>query len=202
MPKKDPRIDAAIRDAAPFAKPILLRLRKVVHKTCPEAEETIKWGFPHFIYKGKILCAMVNFKAHCRLGFWTGARLIKNGGKRTATFFDQIDRLEAVSEIPSDAEVAFHIREAMKLLDAGPAPHSARAKAKKPPVRPPADFLRALKASKKAFQSFEDFSPSHQREYVTWINDAKTDETRERRIETAVEWISEGKSRNWKYERR
>lgn len=200
MPKKDPRIDAAIRDAAPFAQPILLRLRKVVHKACPDAEETLKWGFPHFMYKGKILCAMVNFKAHCRLGFWTGARLIKNGGKRAATFFDQIERLEEVGDLPSDGEVAFHIREAMRLLDAGPAPRPA--KATKPPVRPPADFLRALKANKKVLLSFEGFSPSRQREYVEWIREAKTDETRKRRIDTAVEWIGEGKSRNWKYERR
>ena len=67
MPKTDPRVNAYIAKAQPFAKPILIRFRKAVHAGCPDVTETMKWSFPHFDYKG-VLCSTAAFKAHCACG--------------------------------------------------------------------------------------------------------------------------------------
>jgi uncharacterized protein YdeI (YjbR/CyaY-like superfamily) len=66
----------------------------------------------------------------------------------------------------------------------------------------PTEFMAALRKSRKALSTFEGFSPSHRREYVEWVTEAKTEATRTRRLETAVTWLAQGRSRNWKYERR
>jgi uncharacterized protein YdeI (YjbR/CyaY-like superfamily) len=188
-----------IQEAEPFAQPILIHLRRIIHKNCPQVEETLKWGMPHFIYNGKILCGMAAFKAHCAFGFWKGSLVIAQDEAKAKGAMGQLGRITSIKDLPSDKKLVSYIKRAMKLNEAGEDAPKSPAKHKKPPVKPPADFLRALRANKKALATYKSFSPSAQRDYVEWIVDAKTDETRERRLETAIDWMSEGKARNWKY---
>jgi uncharacterized protein YdeI (YjbR/CyaY-like superfamily) len=203
MGKKDQRVDAYIARSADFARPILKHLRKVVHAALPAVEEDLKWGMPHFMYKG-MLCGMAAFKQHCSFGFWRAKELAAKHKELDANDepgMGQFGNVKSVSDLPSDKVLAKLIKAAAALNDTGQkAPRAA--KAKKAVPKAPADFLAALKKSKMAHANFAAFSPSHQREYIEWITEAKRNETRERRIASAIEWITEGKSRNWKYEKR
>ena len=199
-PTTDKRVDAYIAKSADFAKPILEYIRAVVHEGCPEAEETIKWGFPHFMYKG-ILCSMAAFKQHCALHFWRGDSVIEAKDNKSDEAMGQFGRIASVKDLPPKRVLLTYVKKAAENKDSGVKPAKPRpAPAKKELVIP--DFLSAaLKKNKKAQAAFEAFSYSHRKEYVEWITEAKTDETRQRRLATALEWLAEGKSRNWKYER-
>jgi len=201
MSKKSPKIDAYIAKSAPFAQPILIRLREVVHRGCPEAEETMKWGFPHFEYKG-ILCSMAAFKQHCAFGFWKGSIMSDPKGVMTQTgrtSMGHFDRITSVSDLPSDKILLSYIKEAMKLNDEDvKLPQRAKPKAEKA-LKVSAYFLKELKKNKAALKTFESFSRSNKKDYVEWVDEAKTDATRDKRMETALEWMAEGKIRNWKY---
>lgn len=202
MGKKDERVDAYIAKAQPFARPILQRLRKVVHAGCPTVEEGMKWSFPHFMYEG-ILCSMASFKQHCSFGFWKGT-LMKSLAARGTTHeaMGQLGRIESLSDLPSDEFLIAQVREAMRLNETGAkAPTKHPSKAKQPLVVP-AYLKTALKRNSKAAATFKAFSPSHKREYVEWIAEAKTDATRQKRLNTALEWMAEGKARHWKYARK
>ena len=199
MAAKDPRVDAYIAKAKPFAQPILKRIRQAVHAGCPDVVETIKWSVPAFEYKGP-MCGMAAFKAHCLMGFWKGA-LVKSMPKdRVTRAGGGWGRFESVADLPDKKVMIRMVREAAALNDAGITVPRA-VKAPKPPPKAPRYMLTALKADKKAFAAWQAFSPSHQREYIEWIGDAKSEATRDRRLETAVGWIAQGKGRNWKYER-
>lgn len=193
MGTKDPRVDAYIAKAAPFAKPILIEIRERVHAACPACEETMKWSSPSFQYKG-MLCGMGAFKEHCMFGFWKAA-LVVGGSNPHARF----RYLTSVADLPSKKEMTALIRKAMALNDNGVVVERAP-REKKKPARVPADLVGALQKNKKAKAAFDAFSPSHKREYVEWITEARRDETRQKRIQTAIEWISAGKSRNWRYQ--
>ncbi|MYM89157.1 hypothetical protein GTP91_18515 [Rugamonas sp. FT82W] len=198
MPTLDPRVDAYIAKSAEFAQPILKHLRAIVHEACPEVEETMKWSFPHFMYKG-MLCGMSAFKAHCALGFWKGELLMADEANREA--MGQFGRIESVKDLPSKKVLTGYIKKAMKLNDDGIAA-PARAKPAEPRALViPDDLTAALKEVPAAYRHFEAFSPSKKRDYAEWIAEAKTEATRTRRREQAVEWIAEGKARNWKYEK-
>jgi len=200
MPKQDPRVDAYIAKSADFAKPILRHCRRLVHAACPDVEETLKWNMPSFLHKG-ILLGMAAFKHHCTLGFWK-RRLIFGKGKKDETAMGQFGRITSLADLPGDEILLGYIRKAVALNDAGtqkPAP--AKSKAKKPVVVPDY-FLAALKKNKKALAAFANFSPSHRREYVKWITGAKHAETRARRLKTAMVQIAQGKSQNWKYQKK
>ncbi len=201
MPKTDPRVDAYIANAAEFAQPILRHLRQVVHETCPDVEETIKWRMPTFMYAGGILCGIAAFKQHCALGFWKSELIVPAGKLNNEQAMGQFGRITKVSELPSKEELVGYIRQAMKLNEAGVKVPS-QAKRDKPRLAPatPADLATALKKSKKAKATFDAFSPSCKREYVEWITEAKREETRSKRVAQAVEWMAEGRKRNWKYE--
>ena len=189
MATRDPRIDDYIANAAPFAKPILTRIRKAVHAGCPQVTETLKWSTPTFEYKG-ILCGMAAFKAHCVLGFWKGT-LLKTPVR---------DRFESIDDVPSEAALVKLVKEAAALNDAGvKVPRATRSPKK--PVSAPSYMRAAIKKNKKAQATFAAFSPSCKREYIEWITEAKTDDTRARRLATAIEWMAAGKVRNWKYVR-
>jgi uncharacterized protein YdeI (YjbR/CyaY-like superfamily) len=192
MSKKDPRIDAYIARSADFAKPILRRLRGLVHAACPDVEETIKWSAPFYEYKG-ILLATPAFKRHCALVFWRG-RLILSKDQKT-----KLRRLTSISDLPGDKTLTGYIRKAVALNEAGVKSPGPKPKAKKALVVPDY-FLAALKKNNKALRAFEHFSPSHQREYVEWITEAKREETRSKRIKAALALMSKGKSRYWKYQ--
>lgn len=202
MPTKDRRIDAYIDTAQPFAKPILKHLRRLVHSACPETEETMKWSFPHFDYKGEMMCSMAAFKQHCAFGFWK-ASLMKDK-KLTAhaeseSAMGHFGRITSLGDLPTDATIISYIKEAAALNASGIKIKKAPASKEKKELIVPEYFFSALKRNKKAFQTFERFSYSQRKEYVQWVVDAKTEETREHRLATAVEWMSEGKVRNWKY---
>ncbi len=199
MPKCDPRVDAYLKNAAPFAQPILRHLRDVVHAACPDVVEGMKWSSPHFDYKG-IFCSMAAFKAHCTFGFWKYKLLEDQLPKADSQAMGQFGRLTSVKDLPDDRVLVRIIQAAAKLNDDGVKALRERS-AKKPPVKPPAYFMAAVRKNKKALATFADFSPSHKREYVEWVTNAKTDETRQRRLATAVLWMAEGKGRNWQYER-
>jgi uncharacterized protein YdeI (YjbR/CyaY-like superfamily) len=199
MGRKDARVDAYIAKAAPFARPILLRLRRIVHRGCPGVEETMKWSFPHFDYKG-MFCSMAAFRKHCAFGFWKG-RLVT--GEVSKEAMGQFGRIESVDDLPKDAELLRLVRKAAALNDAGIRAERAPSRpAAKKKIVVPRDLAEALKKNPKAAAVFGGFSYTNKKEYVSWITEAKTPETRKRRLETAVEWMSEGKIRNWKYERR
>lgn len=200
MPKKDRRVDAYIAKSAGFAKPVLSHLRKLVHTACPEVEETMKWNFPHFMHEG-ILCGMAAFKAHCTFGFWNSELVLGKGvGPTTEGSMGQFGRITSIQDLPADDVLLGHIRKAAALNAAG-VKKPARIPSKKRELAVPADLSRALKKNKRALATFQNFSPSHKREYVEWIIGAKRAETRNSRLATAVAWMSEGKARNWKYSR-
>jgi uncharacterized protein YdeI (YjbR/CyaY-like superfamily) len=198
MGKKDPRVDAYIEHSAMFARPILDHLRRIVHTACPEVEETIKWSFPHFDYKGEMMCSMASFKRHCAFGFWKASLVL--GDKVTDGAMGHLGRITSVADLPPERTLASYIRKAARLNDEG-VKVARSARPPKPELPVPDDLTRALKKNKRALTTFEAFPPSHKRAYVEWIVEARSDQTRKRRLDTAIEWIAEGKPRNWKYAR-
>lgn len=198
MGKRDARVDAYIAKSADFAKPILQHIREVVHEACPEVEETMKWSVPHFDYKG-MMCGMAAFKQHCTFGFWKGS-LVLGEDNKDVDGAGQFGRLEKVSDLPPKKVLMTYIRKAKRLNDEGVKTPRMTARKKRPELEMPADLRSALNKNKKAQAVFNQFSPSHRREYIEWIIEAKTDATRDKRLTTALEWMSEGKSRNWKYQ--
>jgi len=196
MPALDPRIDAYIAGAADFAQPILTHIRAVVHAACPEVEETMKWSMPHFQYHG-MLCAMASFKSHCAFSFWKGALLFPDAEK---TSMGHLGKITSLGDLPSKKDLTGLIKQAMQLNDAGA--RVARPKAAPRALRVPADFMQALAANPAAQEVFEAGSASFKREYVDWIEEAKTAPTRQRRMDQSIAWLAEGKGRNWKYEQR
>jgi uncharacterized protein YdeI (YjbR/CyaY-like superfamily) len=192
MATKDPRVDAYIAKANAFAKPILKQLRAALHKGHPAVSETIKWGVPAYVDERGILCMTPAFKQHCAWVFWTGR-------KPATVDATQLRRITSVKDLPSPRELVAVVKGAATR----PAPSKTKAvKRAAAPVKVPAYFLAALSRNPKAREAFNAFPPSHKREYVEWIDSAKTDDTRQRRLATALEWIASGKSRNWKYQRR
>ena len=198
MGKRDPKVDAYIRKAAPFAQPILADIRETVHEACPEVEEAMKWSFPHFLYKG-MLCSMASFKAHAAFGFWKGS--LVTGGPRSEDAMGHFGRITKRSDLPSKKALSALVKKAAALNDQGiKEPRAPKRPAA--PVKTPALLTTAFKTNAKARTGYDAMSPSHKREYIEWITEPKSDETRSRRLAQALEWMAEGKSRNWKYERR
>lgn len=201
MGKNNKQVDAYIKKAADFAIPVLTHIRKIVHQACPEVEEKIKWGFPCFEYKG-ILCHMAAFKQHCVFGFWK-AELMKdpvlmNNANSSETAMGHFGKITSLADLPPDKKIAAWVKEAVQLNEEGkkvPKPNSGKAK----PRQEPDYFIKAIKQDKKAWQTYQQFSQSNKNEYLEWITEAKTDSTRENRLGQAVEWMAEGKPRNWKY---
>ncbi len=200
MAAKDPRIDAYVAKAQPFARPILSHLRAVVRTAVPQAEETIKWGMPHWVYHG-ILCCIAGFKGHCALVVRRGQDLL--GGAAKGDAMGQFGRITSLDDLPSRTELVRILREAARLNEAGAAaPRTPKpARARKPEAKIPLDLAAALREDARARATFEAFSPSKRRDYVEWITGARAAETRARRLAQAVAWMAEGKARNWKYER-
>lgn len=197
MGKRDQQFDAKIAAAPKFAQPVMRKLRTWVHKHCPRVEETLKWNQPTFTLDGNILCFMAAFKAYCTFGFWHP--LMR--GEDEGTVMHQFGRMSGINDLPPEAAFAKQMRRAIEIEEKKlKAP--AKKRRTKPPMTVPEDFLKALDRNTKASAAFEAFSPSHRREYVEWIIEAKRPETRERRLATALEWLAEGKPRNWKHERR
>ena len=205
--QQNPKVDAYIEKAQPFAQPILNHLRKLVHRGCPDVEEAIKWSMPFFVYRGAILANMAAFKQHCSFGFWGEeiGGLLREAGVVQDGGMGSLGKITCVKDLPTEKEMLRWVREAAGFIDRGEytSPIAARnrvVKAPKPAPKTSPEFAAALKKNRKASAVFEAFSPSCKREYVEWIAEAKRDETRDKRIAQAVEWIAEGKQRNWKYQ--
>jgi hypothetical protein len=197
MASHDPRIDAYIAKAAPFAQPILEHLRKVVHEACPEAEEGLKWGMPFFSYKGSLLCNMAAFRQHCSFGFWLHKDMVSEAG---GDGMGQFGKIATLKDLPAKKTLVTQVKKAMALIDGGMKPK--RTASAKPPAVVPDDLAAAFAQRKHAAsrKTFEGFPPGARRDYIDWINEAKTDATRQKRLSTTLEWLAEGKRRHWKYE--
>ncbi|WP_342088368.1 YdeI/OmpD-associated family protein [Dyadobacter sp. OTU695] len=205
MSNTDPRIDAYIVKSASFAIPILEYLRALVHEVCPEVKETMKWSFPHFEYKGAILCSMASFKQHCAFGFWLESQLsdphqlLAVNGERVG--MGSLGKITSVEDLPAEEHLRGFIREAMRLIDSGVKLKKEDKPKETKELVIPAYVTEALADHAAAKKAFEGFSYSNKKEYVEWFEDAKTEATREKRIAQALEWLAEGKVRNWKYVR-
>lgn len=193
--KTDPRVDDYIAKAAPFAQPILTHLRAVAHEALPQGEEGMKWGMPHFMLGGKNVAGMSAFKAHCAF-IVHGEGRVSNGDGMGA-----YGKIAALGELPSDKEMIAAIEAAAaRITSVGSATKGRAPRTAKPEIPMPEDFAAALAKRKAAQAAFDGFAPSHRREYMEWITGAKREETRAKRIAQAIEWLAEGRKRNWKYE--
>ena len=204
MPTTDERIDAYIEKSAEFAQPILQHLRRLVHTAIPEITETIKWGMPHFEYHG-IICHLAAFKQHCSLGFWNAPemsdphQLLNAHGKTEMGHFGKIKNL---ADLPDDSILLKYFKEAATLRKNNIKP-KAKPKASVPKdVVVPAYFQEALNQNDAARQTFEQFSPSNRKDYLVWLSEAKTEATHDKRLATILEWLAEGKTRHWKYQKK
>lgn len=199
MASHDPRVDAYIAKAAAFAQPILEHLRTMVHAASPQVQEDIKWGMPFFLVEGKPLCHMAAFKQHCAFGFWRGKEVVAEAGKDDA--MGQFGKLASLKDLPTKKELTALVKKAAASIADGTRPARPKSAPKPPPSLPPdLAALLAQKAHAAARKHYESFPPSAQREYVEWITEAKTEATRQKRLATTLEWLAEGKRRNWKYE--
>ena len=204
MKKLDDRITQYISKSADFAQPILVELREIVHEFCPEVEEGWKWSMPFFMYRGKILCNMASFKAHCSFGFWLHSEMRdlhglfkreKDGG------MGSLGKITSLDDLPKTDHLGAYILEAMQLIEQGVIPRELNPKVKKPVAEIPAELAGLLKSEPKAKATFDTLPPSHQREYIHWITEAKREETKQRRLRQTIENLLEGKSKDWKYQR-
>lgn len=199
MPTTDPYVDEYIDKAQDFAKPILRHIRKLVHDACPDVVETRKWSFPHFDYKG-IMCSMASFKEHVAFGFWKQSLLEKSAFPAEKTAMGSFGRIKSIKDLPDNKTMKKLIKDACKLNDDRVKVVRKVSKERKELVVPEV-MTRALAKNKKAAATFESFPYSCKKEYIEWITEAKTDATRDKRLATTIEWLSEGRRRNWKYEK-
>jgi len=201
----DQRVDAYIEKAAPFAQPVLQHLRKLMHQACPRVTETMKWGMPFFMQQGIVLGHMAAFKQHCAFGFWGPQmkKVLAKDGRDSSSAMGSLGRITDVKELPPDKMMLSYMRQAAELVESGERKKSIERPAKPAnrKVNVPPELAGALKKNKVAAKAFADFSPSCKREYAEWVAEAKRPETKQNRIAQAVDWIAQGKSRNWKYEK-
>lgn len=198
MPITDPRVDAYIEKSRDFAKPILNHIRKLVHDAFPEIEETIKWNFPNFVYKGPV-CHMASFNEHCAFGFWKQSLLEAAAFPAEKTAMGSFGRITSLDELPDDETIKKLILDAIALNEKGIKVARSAPKERAELVVP--NILNeALASNELAAETFNNFPYSKKKEYVMWITEAKTEATRDKRLATTIEWLAQGKSRNWKYE--
>jgi uncharacterized protein YdeI (YjbR/CyaY-like superfamily) len=201
MEQYDPRVDTYIAKSADFAQPILKHIRQIVHEASPLITENIKWGMPFFEYKGP-LCQMAAFKQHMGFGFWKASRLndpdqLLNPGEETAA--GSFGRISSITDLPADDVIKIFVLQAIDLNEAGVKIAKPKPSADKKELIIPDYFAEILTRHPQAKATFDAFSYSNKKEYVTWVTEAKTDATRQKRIDTSIEWLTEGKPRMWKY---
>lgn len=199
----DPRVDAYIERAAPFAQPILTHLRELIHRACPRATESVKWGMPFFLQQGIVLCHMAAFKQHCALGFWGPEmkKVLAKDGLASSDAMGSLGRITGLKDLPADKALLTYMAQAAEFVESGQRTKSIdrKPKAAKKSVRVPTELAAALRKNKLAAKAFEGFSSSCKREYAEWIAEAKRPETKGKRLKQALEWIAQGKPRHWKY---
>ena len=202
MPTKDKRIDAYIAKSQPFAQPIMKHLRELIHKACPDVTETIKWGMPSFDYKG-LLFGFAAFKQHCAGGFWK-SKLLQDSNNYLGERKNQggeamgnMGRITSLKDLPPDKAFIDFVKQHMKLNEEGIKIEKKTVTKKELIV--PKELIVALSKNKKAKDTFDNFPTSQKREYTEWIDEAKTEATKNKRLATTIEWLTEGKIRQWKY---
>ncbi|MDO5505713.1 MAG: YdeI/OmpD-associated family protein [Pseudoxanthomonas suwonensis] len=198
---RDPRVDAYIAGAAEFAQPLLAELRERVHRNCPDVVEAIKWGMPAFLHGGAIFCTMAAFKQHVSFGYWRHAEVMGADVERDG--MGSYGRMATVKDLPGKRGMQADLRKALALADTAPARAAGQHRpqgAAAPAV--PAELAAALQGNAKARAAFDSFPPSARRDYIEWITEAKREDTRARRLAQTIQWLAEGKRRNWKYEAR
>jgi uncharacterized protein YdeI (YjbR/CyaY-like superfamily) len=190
----DPRVDAYIQAAPPSAQPILERLRTIARRALPEAQEDMKWGMPHFTIGGKNVAGFAAFKEHCSF--------VVHGDNPEGGGMGGYGKIASLAEIPPEKQIVAALHAARdRIKEHGSATTGRGAPKPKAEIAMPDDLAAALGAAPKAKAVFEALAPSHRREYLEWITSAKREETRAKRIATTIEWLTEGKKRNWKYEK-
>lgn len=199
----NPEVDDYLAKAPAFARPIADHLRSLLHATCPELVEDIKWSLPHFSYRGEMMCVFAAASKHCSFTFlkqeiMKDPRLRANPAMPAAKRF--LGKITSIADLPADAELIAFIKEAMALNEQGMKPPRRESKTPKE-IAMPEEFARALAANPAAREIFEAKSPSFRKEYLVWISDAKTEVTRQKRIDESLDWIAEGKGRFWKYQK-
>ena len=199
MPTLDPRIDAYIEKAAEFAQPVLVHLRGLIHEACPDIKETLKWSMPSFEHKG-IVCGFAAFKKHVTFMFWKQSLLETDAFPKNKTAMGSFGRITSLKDLPSDKVIIGLIHQAVELNEKNNKTEKKHAVAKKE-LMVPEDMTKEPAKNKKAKTHFEEFSYSKKKDYVEWITGAKSEATRIKRLATTIEWVAEGKSRNWKYEK-
>ena len=200
-PIPNSKVDAYIAAAAPFARPILQHVRYLVHEVAPDVEEAMKWSFPHFVQNGAIVCGMAAFKAHCAVTFWhkDAQKLIASERGTAENAMGALGRIAQLKDLPPDRDLRRYLKLAVELAQAGKPARPQRSRKPRPALPVPDDLAAALQKSAAARKTFEGFSPSHRREYIEWITEAKRPETRAKRLATTLEWLRKGKPRNWAY---
>lgn len=197
---RDKRVDDYITFAAPFARPVFLKLRQLIHRACPDVVEGIKWGAPFFSYEGKILCFFAEFKAHTAFGFWhQDMKKIVRAEHRKGTGMGLFGRITSVPDLPADKDLLKYLKAAMAINESGR--KSVPARKARPELTAPPELVDALRRNTKAQAHWVKFSPGARRDYIEWILDAKRAETREPRLLTTLEWVADGRKRHWKYEK-
>lgn len=191
----NPSVDEFIERAQPFAKPILTHVRERVHTLVPDVREDIRWRMPAFMRGNSILLIVGAFKAHVAINFWRGDSVVPH---ETSGALGQLGRLTTLDDLPAEFDALI-----LAAADTANAPPTRRKReASSPPAQIHPHLSAALDGAPAARACFDAFTPAQQRDYVEWIADAKQEQTRARRIAQAIEWIGEGKRRNWQYERR
>lgn len=194
---RDPKVDTYIAAAAPFARPILQHLRESIHDAVDGLDEAIKWGVPHFVYHGKNLAGIAAFKAHCALVVHGAGRRGESGG------MGHYGKITALSDMPGDNQIKAELVAACERIEAHrKSPRRPASEKSQPRPEPPLspEFAAALEANPAAKAALAGFAPSHRREYVDWISEAKRPETRDKRIAQAIAQLAQGKKRYWKYD--
>jgi uncharacterized protein YdeI (YjbR/CyaY-like superfamily) len=203
MKKSNSKVDEYVAKSEAFAKPILEHWRQLIHDNCPDVEEAIKWGFPHFDYKGDFMCVIASYKNHCSLTFLKAELMYDPRLKESKTLKPTqrfLGKVMNLTDLPPDEEFIGLLKEAMVLNEKGIkviVPKSDKPKV----LEMPDYFSKKLASNAKAKEIFENKSDSFRKDYIIWISDAKTEATRQKKMEEAVEWIAEGKGRFWKYEK-
>lgn len=198
MPKTDARVTAYIKKQQPFAHPILEYLREVVHEAVPDCEETLKWSAPAYMHHG-IVCITAGFKKHVAVVLWKGPLILDTKGRRADEAWGDYGRVTSIDDLPARSTLIKYLRKAAKLNEDDVKVPKRAKPVKAREVEVPEELAKALRKNKKAREAFESFSPSHRREYAQWISEAKREQTRAKRLATTIEWLEQGKPRQWKY---
>lgn len=198
---KNSDIDNYIAGKAPFAQEILTHLRQIIHNAAPDITETIKWRQPCFEHNG-LVCSVAAFKKHVTFSFFKGKLLNDSNNIFPTSDNNELTSLKfsVLADIPQDDILTAFIQQAIALNADSNCKRKSTQRKDKDTLVMPNDLAAALASTPAAQSTFNNFSYSKQKDYIEWLTSAKRETTRVTRLATTVQWLSEGKARNWKYE--